>query len=943
MLFKEGSRLGSKAGWTAVVVAGLVGTGLFLAAMRQSHAPSIAPEPPTGKRATAHERAQVAASYGNLPLSFEPNQGQTDPEVKFLSRSSRYDLFLTANEAVFTLPVRAAENVASASPLARPRKLHPHAEAVLRMEMLGANRTTQVEGESQLAGHTNYIIGRDASKWTRNVPQFAHVNYHGIYPGVDLTFYGQQRELEFDFIVKPGASPAAIALGIDGAKKIATDQAGDLVLTSAAGDVRLRKPVAYQKQGEQRQPVNARFVVKGKEVALAVGEYDRSRELVIDPSIVYSTYLGGNSEDDGFGIAVDSTGSAYITGQTFSNGTFPKKGGLSAGFQAPSDAFVTKLSADGTALVYSTYLGGTGDDSGNAIALDASKQAYIVGSTTSTDFPAGTGNAPAQPKLVGGQDAFVAEMSADGTSVVYSTYIGGLLDEVGYGVALDASNNIVVVGSTKSSAVGDFPTTVGARQAVYGGGNSDGFVTKINGATGVFLYSSFLGGSLADVATGVAVDPTTGNIYVTGVTLSTDFTAKNPGVNPAFQNGCGTDGNCNGGQDDSFVVAQPGNLGAYIYNTYLGGSGGDDANEIAVDSGLNAYVVGITGSSNFPTKGGIAPNSLHGTANAYVTKLNPTGTALVYSTYLGGSGTDDGLAIALDSSNNAYVTGYTTSSNFPTSTGAPQTALAGGTDAFVSELNTAGASLMLSTYLGGSKDEDQAKIADIALDTTNPPNIYVTGQTISSDFPTIPNSVYPNLPSKTTNAAFPSPRTAFVVKYTPQTLTAAFTVAVGAVSPKAISRGSNGTSTVTVTSTGFVGSVSLGCRITPATTKPPTCAVTTPVALANGTDSKTATLTITTSNTGATSITPAALWLPFPGLLLAGTGLFGNKKRRLLSAVLVCLAFTGLLLMMACGSGNGGGGGGGGGGGTTTGSYTVTVTGAANGTNTTQTADFTVQ
>jgi hypothetical protein len=281
-----------------------------------------------------------------------------------------------------------------------------------------------------------------------------------------------------------------------------------------------------------------------------------------------------------------------------------------------------------------------------------------------------------------------------------------------------------------------------------------------------------------------------------------------------------------------------GDLLAYIYNTYLGGSGADDANEIVVDSALSAYVVGITGSSNFPIQGGIAPNSLHGTANAFVTKLNATGTALVYSTYLGGSGSDDGLASRLDSSKNAHVTGFTTSSNFPTSTGAPQTALAGGADAFVSELNAAGNTLQLSTYLGGSKDEDQAKIADVALDIANPPSIYVIGQTISSDFPTIPNSVYPKLPSKTTNSTFPSPRTAFVVKYSPQTLTAQFTVVAGAVSPSAISRGGSGTSTVTVTSTGFVGSVALGCRITPVTARPPTCAVSTPVALANATDSK---------------------------------------------------------------------------------------------------------
>jgi hypothetical protein len=876
------------------------------------------------------DESRVAANFGNLPLSFEPNQGQTDSQVKFLSRNPHYNLFLTSNEAVFTLPIHSSTPARVQGRMGRLRNSRSQTQAVLRMQIVGANATPSVEGEVPSEGHTNYLTGRDSSDWVRNVPQYGRVHYRGVYPGVDMTFYGQQRRLEFDFIVKPGADPAAIALGIQGAKKIWTDQAGDLVLTSAAGDLRLHKPVAYQKQGEVRQPVDAHFVVKNQEVALAVGDYDRARELVIDPSIAYSTFLGGGNEDDGFGIAVDSTGAAYITGQTLSSG-FPKTTGPT--FKATQDAFVTKFKSDGSApLLYSTFLAATGKSSGSAITIDSLGNAYVVGSTTATDFPT-TPNA-AQGSNKGTQDAFVAVLNPTGT-LIYSTFLGGANNEFGFGIAVDALGNIYAAGETDSS---DFTTTVNALQgsnASSAAGGADGFVTKIKALPdGGLAYSSYLGGGGDDVATGVAVDATN-NIYVSGITKSTNFPTAN-----AFQP-CGS---CNG-TEHAFVTAIPATFTpTYIYSTYLRGAAAnanEDANFIAVDSSSNAYVVGQTTAHDFPTTSGAVQTQNKATtgSNVFVTKLGPTGSAPLYSTYLGGTGSDFGLAIALDSAQHVYITGQTTSGDFPTKNPV-QSASGGGSDGFVAELDTTvsgSAGLLFSTYLGGKGDENTLGVVGIAVDKQSPPNgpnIYVTGQTHSADFPFTAGAF---------QTASGSTGDAFVVKYSPQTLQPQFRIDIGAVSPSTIARGSTGTATVTVTSTGFVGNVPLICSITP-TAGAPTCSITgSPVNLASNGGTGTASLTITTTKPAVVRATGSALWLPLPGLVLAGAGLLSipQAKKKMLRILLGTLAFTGLLLMMACGSGNVGGGGGGGGGGTPPGSYTVTVQGGVNGTP--GTATFSVQ
>jgi Beta-propeller repeat len=948
MLFKQVGSFTTKARWMAgLSAATLLAAGIFVS----RHGFRTVPQPSAPTRSAparmrpviAEDQSRIAANFGNLPLSFEPNRGQTDGQVKFLTRNSHYNLFLTSNEAVFTLPVHSTEaNVNHTGLRNKPSRID--SEAVLRMVLHGANPATKITGGDLAPGHTNYLIGRDSSKWVRDVPQYSRVNYSNIYPNVDLTFYGPQRQLEFDFIIKPGADPAAIALGIEGADRIAPEKSGDLVLSSAAGDLHLHKPVAYQKQGESRQPVDAGFVVQGNEVALAVGPYDRNRELVIDPAIGYGTYLGSSNEDSGSAIAVDSTGAVYITGMTASSG-FPLKNQLPAPnsqLQGPSDAFVTKLSADGTALVYSTFLGGTADDGGAAIAIDGTGQAYIGGATTSTDFPQPASPAPYQLNAGGGQcgspptpchDAFIAVLNAAGNGLVYSTYLGGSGDDLGEGIAVKGSA-IYLVGSTGSSNLKVSVPPGSVLQGTFQGGTgstapTDGFVAKIDLSNPVNNAVVYLGGTANDAATGVAVD-SSGNAYVTGFTFSTDF--PHPGT--PFSSQCG---GCTSSEDDAFATEIKSDFSNYVYSTFLGGTGPDIGNQIAVDASGNAYVTGKTSSTDFPTNGTNAAykTTLTGTSgNAFLTVVKPGGSALLYSTYLGGSGTDEALAIALDTATppKAYITGPTSSSDFPM-VNATQSKLGGNTDAFISELNpnTSGTgSLVFSTYLGGSGDEDD-DLAGIALDGSS--NIYVTGDTQSSTNISTPGSFKPTFSGGTGCTGVGTIcRDAFVVKYLPGA--PQFSVSVGSISPSAISRGSDGTATVTVTSTGSSGTVNLSCAIQGTATTPPTCSVGSPSGTLPAGGSVNATLTITTVKSASISVTGAALWLPIPGLALFGVGFLRSRdsKRRLLWGVLCTCALTGILLMMGCGSGNVSGGGGGGGGGTTTGSYTVSVTAAVAGT-----------
>jgi Beta-propeller repeat/Abnormal spindle-like microcephaly-assoc'd, ASPM-SPD-2-Hydin len=702
-------------------------------------------------------QAKILESYGKLPLSFEANLGQTDARVKFLSRSSGYTLFLTGDEAVFSLRGSKVDGEAlPASPKLQP-KVVPVANAVLRMKLLKANPAARVIGADELPAKSNYFIGNDPKKWRNNVPEYAKVKYEGIYSGIDLVYYGNQRQLEYDFVVAPGADPHRIQFDVRGTKHISRDEHGDLVLQTAAGEVHWRNPIVYQEKDGTRQEIAAHYVIKHKNrIGFEVADYDSERPLFIDP-LVYSTYLGGSGEDNGYGIAVDSTGNAYVTGTTEST-NFPTMNPLQPKYGGNFDAFVAKLNPSGSALVYSTYLGGGGYDVGFGIAVDSSGNAYVTGVTNSTDFP--TMN-PLQPAYGGGDtDAFVAQLNATGSALVYSTYLGGSGGDYGFGIAVDSSGNAYVTGETSST---DFPT-MSPLQPAYGGGDTDAFVAQLNPAGSALVYSTYLGGSVTDYGQSIAVD-SSGDAYVTGLTTSTNFPTMNP---LQASNG--------GGNGDAFVAQIDPSGSALVYSTYLGGSDSDVGLGIAVDSSGNAYVTGFTDSTNFPTTPGAfqtACNSCNpntGTGDAFVTALNPTGSTLVYSTFLGGGGNDkraivvgpgtQGYGVAVDSLGNAYVTGYTTSTNFPT-VNPLQPAYGGDYDAFVTKLNPTGSALIYSTYLGGSgTDYGHA----IAVDSSG--NAYVTGYTSSTNFPTM-NPLQPTYGGGTNDAfvakiAKPSPTVTLV-------------------------------------------------------------------------------------------------------------------------------------------------------------------------------------
>ena len=677
-------------------------------------------------------------AYSQIPLSFEANHGQTDSSVNFLARGVGYTLFLKPGEAVFVLNRAGktpSKQAAAATALSRTDGSEISEEApvepakVLRMKLAGADEAALAQSAAELPGKVNYFTGTDPSKWRKQVPTCARVAYGQVYPGVDIVYYGNQRQLEYDFIVAPGSDPAKIKLQFHGADKVEIDASGDLLLSLGESVIRQQKPFVYQEIGNERQVVAGNYTIDAnQQVGFSVGEYDAERPLIIDPVLVYSTYLGGSNNDQARDIALDSAGNAYFCGETTST-NFPTANAFDATFNTGNvatdrDAFVTKLNAAGTALVYSTYLGGTGNTvnlSGNdtcmGIAVDSAGNAYVAGETRSTDFP--TANA-LQPTFGGGLfEGFLTKLNPAGNALVYSTFIGGDTFDSATSVAVDSSGNAYVAGRTTSSNF----ATVNPIQATFMGGGSDAFILKLNAAGNALVYSTYLGGGAGngfDGAFGIALD-SAGNAHITGVTLSTDFPTASP---IQAISGGGTNG-------DAFVAKLNAAGTALIYSTYLGGNGDEFGQEIAADSAGNAYVTGSTSSGNFPTANALDA-TLAGTSDAFVTKLNATGSAFVYSTYLGGTGDDSGNGIVLDSSANAYVAGGTLSNDFPT-LNPTQAAYGGGTvDGFVTKLNAAGSALLFSTYLGGSAFD---RANDLAVDSVN--SMYVVGATASTNFPTL--------------------------------------------------------------------------------------------------------------------------------------------------------------------------------------------------------------
>lgn len=659
-------------------------------------------------------KAAVAENYGKLPLSFEANSGHVDGAVKFLSRGNGYTLFLTSDELVLSLK-HGSDRKDEADALRKNPQTDGSKQSkneVIRLKNIGANPNPTITGLEELPGKSNYFIGNDPDSWHIDVSNYAKVRVEDAYPGINLVYYGNQRQLEYDWVVAPGADPNAIRFAIDSKADLKTDSQGNLILNDS-GELRLNKPLIYQERDGDRIEIAGQYVVlDNREVGIKINKYDTSLPLVIDPVLSYSSYIGGSGDDGAYGIAVNSSGNTYVTGYTRSV-NFPTENP----FQANNDygrclVFVTKMSISGDALVYSTYIGGSGRENyGFGIAVDSSGNAYVTGETSSDSFPMEN---PFQASHGGSRDAFVTKLNTSGNALVYSTYLGGSWEDRGFGIAVDSSGNAYVTGDTGST---DFPTANPFQGSMAGEQPGDAFVTKLNPAGNALIYSTYLGGDGSDRGRGIVVD-SSGNAYVAGETMSANFPMAN-----SFQA-------IFGGGRDVFVTKLNPAGNALIYSTYLGGGGGDRGIGIAVDSSGNAYVAGETYSVSFPTANPFQA-SYSVIPDAFVTKLNPAGNALVYSTFLGGNGPDSGYGIAVDTSGNAYVTGETESTDFPTANPF-QTSYGGGfSDAFVTMLNPAGNALVFSTYFGG---EIQDYGLGIAVDSSG--NAYIAGSTASSDFPT---------------------------------------------------------------------------------------------------------------------------------------------------------------------------------------------------------------
>lgn len=703
--------------------------------------------------------AQIQA-YNHLPLIFEANQGQTDSRVKFLSRGSGYGLFLTANQAVLSLrqPSHRATDF-----------------SVLQMQLAGANPDSKVSGENLLPGKSNYFVGNDPSKWRRDVPQFASVRYRDVYPGIDLVYHGNQGRLEYDFEIAPGAEPTRVALEFAGMGGRHIDADGNLILSLPGGDVAVHAPRAYQKVGANEQPVRSSFRLQSNgQVSFEVGAYDRSRTLVIDPLLSYSTYLGGSADEactiilgsstpvSGCpAVAVDVASNAYIAGSTTSTdfpippGTSPYQGTL----KGTANLFVAKFNNTGTTEEFATYIGGSGTDTTAGVSVDLAFNVIVAGNTSSTDFP--TVNGFQSSPLNSNNHVVLSKIDPSGHSLLYSTYLSGNGIDVATAVALDPGGNAYVTGTTTSTEVNTgYPSTTGAFQtAPATGSHIQFFLTKVNpglSGTASVPYSTYFGGGnsartsgAAAVGGGVAVD-TNSNVYITGGTSflhvggSNDFPILN-----AYQ-GCL--------DSPPSTTTCPNNVSAYdvfvaklnpaaitgtqlLYSTYIGGSSDDIGYGIAVDSALSAYVTGSTTSNDFSAGGsGVFQPTYGGNTDAFMVKLGAlplSGTQqgsvpLLYFTYVGGSGTDVGLGVAVDTIQGARVTGWTNSSNFPVLNYPVQVACGvGGTaDAFAARIDTSGLGHYAGCLGGGAADYGTG----IAVDPQGAS--YVAGETQSTDFPT---------------------------------------------------------------------------------------------------------------------------------------------------------------------------------------------------------------
>jgi CSLREA domain-containing protein len=654
-----------------------------------------AAEAPGGPAGERHPRREVALERSKIrfPLAFEQNVGQTAPEVDFLARSRGYSVFLTGGDAVVALGTR-------------------DGGFAVRMSVVGSADAPAAVPHDRQPGSVNYFIGEDPAAWWTDVPLYSAVEYLDVYPGIDLRYYGNDTRLEYDFVVQPGADPAPIALRFAGAGSVRLDGSGSLQVGLTPGrSLSFTPPVAYQEVDGERVPVESAYRLEGDTVRFTLGAYEPSLPLVIDPTLEYSSYLGGGDVDQLFDVAADSTGASYVVGAAKIG--YPTTVGAYQGASAGGfDVVVTKVAPDGQSLAYSTFIGGGADDFAFAVAVDGSGSAYITGETGSDDYPT---SGPPFDGVRNGVDAFVTKLSPAGSALTYSTFLGGQNAERGDGIDVDASGNAYVVGHTLST---DFPT-----QSPIDGtlsGSRDAFVTKVNAAGGGLSYSTYLGGGGVEEATGVVVDGSS-QAWVTGYTASTDFPTTSGTYQP-------TRGDTS---KDVFVSGINAAGSALLYGTYLGGTSQDEGYGIDLDAAGMVYVTGIA-QTTFPSTPGAWDTTFSSGDDIFVAKLDPslTGAAeLVYSGFVGDGGTDRGTDIAVDGYGQAHIVGYVSSSGLASGDGYDTTV--NSTDGYVAIISSSGSAKLYATYLGGTSDDYGRGIA------LEGGKIHVVGHAVSTDFPRV--------------------------------------------------------------------------------------------------------------------------------------------------------------------------------------------------------------
>jgi hypothetical protein len=639
--------------------------------------------------------------FATVTLAFERNEGQTDGQVDYLARGSGYSIFLTEGDAVLQLGSDQSVDA-------------------VRMHLVGGDEQAQAVGQRELLARSNYFVGSQ-NDWLTDVSNFASVQYDDIYEGIDVRYYGNQRQLEYDFIVAAGVDAGTIRLKFEGADGVHIDDDGSLIITmpSEGETIRFQAPYSYQETDSGRQTVESRYRISADgTVGFALGEYDASRQLVIDPILDYGTYLGGSGMDRAYAIDTDAAGNTYITGVTRS-ADFPVQDAYDSqisddGVADNNDIFLTKLSAGGGAVLYSTFFGGSGSDSGNDVKVDADGSVYLTGETQSADFPTTPG--AADTVLAGTSDAFVTKLNATGSVLEYSTFVGGTKTDDATAIAIDDAGNVYITGRTESR--NQFPLTPGAPDSSLSNGDWDGFLVKLNATGTSVAYGTYLGGSAWDGGNDIAVDDA-GNATVTGYTASADFSMA----------GTPYDNSHNGG-DDVFLTQLNVAGTALTYSTFFGGAGEDEADAIAIDSSGNIYLTGDTTSANFPTTIGAYDETHNGSTDAFVVKFT-AGKSLDYATFFGGPVIDRGNDIAVDSSGQAHIVGQAWNGDIPTTADAYQDTRDGIADVFVATFDAAGANLVYATYLGAAGIDYGESIA---LDSAN--NVYVTGYTDSAGFDT---------------------------------------------------------------------------------------------------------------------------------------------------------------------------------------------------------------